>query len=78
LIFLNYKNYSRATLIDAYLFGYLSVINRAPFINSQLKLNLQKHANLVSYLIRIQREILGFEKQGKGMYIIKKICLMCY
>jgi hypothetical protein len=48
---------NRPTLIDAYLFGYLSILNKAPFQGSILKSHSVACSNLASLVYRINRDI---------------------
>lgn len=42
--------------MDAYLFGYLSILYRAPFVGSQLKSHLTICSNLCSLINRAQKD----------------------
>ena len=55
---------NRPTLIDAYLFGYLSILYRAPFVASPLKTHFTAFTNLISLVNRIQKDSLS-ELQGE-------------
>ena len=55
---------NRPTLIDAYLFGYLSILYRAPFVGSQLKTHFTAFTNLISLVNRIQKDLFSGELQG--------------
>ena len=56
---------NRPTLIDAYLFGYLSILARAPFVGSQLKTHFTAFANLASLVNRVQKDLFIGELKGK-------------
>jgi hypothetical protein len=54
---------NQPSLIDAYLFGYLSILNHAPFVGSQLKTHLSAFNNLLSLINRIQKDLFAGEIQ---------------
>ena len=55
---------NRPSLIDAYLFGYLSVLYRAPFVASPLKTHFTAFTNLISIVNRIQKDLFAGEIKG--------------
>jgi glutathione S-transferase len=61
---------NRPTLLDAYLYGYLSVLYRAPFVGSPLKTHFTAFTNLVSLINRIQKDLFVGELKGN---LIKKV-----
>lgn len=58
-------NQKRPSLLDAYLFGYLSVLSQAPFVNSPVKSYFLSCLNLEPLVKRIRRELFVVEKKGK-------------
>lgn len=54
---------NRPTLIDAYLFGYLSILKNAPFVNSPLKSQLTMCSNLGSLISRTQKDVFSIETE---------------
>ena len=48
---------NRPTLIDTYLFGYLSILNKAPFQGSILKSHSIACSNLASLVYRINKDL---------------------
>ncbi|RNA11824.1 metaxin-3 isoform X1 [Brachionus plicatilis] len=54
---------NKPSLLDAYLFGYLSILNKAPFANSILKSHLSASSNMCSLIARIQIENFPINKK---------------
>lgn len=54
---------NQPSLLDAYLFGYLSILNKAPFLSSPLKSQLSICSNLGSLLNRIQKDLFSVETE---------------
>ncbi len=55
---------NRPTLVDAYLFGYLSILSRAPFVSSPLRNQLMICINLGSLTSRILKDFFSAEMEG--------------
>jgi len=65
---------NRATLIDAYLYGYLSILNKAPFVNSALKKHLTACYNLISLITRTEKDLFPLlESKGKLQFFVLTI-----
>jgi hypothetical protein len=54
----------RKSLIDAYLFAYLSILYKAPFVGSQLKSHLLICSNLCSLISRTKNDIFTVDVNG--------------
>ena len=65
---------NRATLIDAYLYGYLRILSKAPFVNSPLKKHLNACYNLTSLVNRTEKDLFPLvEPKGNILAIIIRL-----
>ena len=61
------------------MFGYLSILYKAPFVNSPLKSQLAICHNLCSLVNRIQKDVFPVDVKGKFcrcLLLVKKTCLI--
>ncbi|CAF0710237.1 unnamed protein product [Brachionus calyciflorus] len=65
------SSHVQPTLLDAYIFGYLSILIKAPFVNSPLKNHAVACSNLCSIITRIQKENFPQDKKKKDTQQLK-------
>lgn len=63
----------RPTLLDAYLYGYLSILNKAPFVSSPLKSQLSICSNLCSLIGRTRKDYFAAESESKLFCFFDKV-----